>query len=160
MTGKGSTEISQNCPRQVQGICRAGLMVEYMRDLRQMSEILNLEGRHADELKVLLLEFYVMLNCGEAIPAIDRELVSSIRKAAVAVGASKYDVEELLLTMIHDDTTPRRSFTHQGQPICSGALHERRVGQSRVDCSQIQKGVIPLTIWKKVVKYGGGKHKG
>ena len=108
MTGKGSTrdfaELSKASARHL----RAGLMVEYMRDLRQMSEILNLEGRHADELKVLLLEFYVMLNCGEAIPAIDRELVSSIRKAA---GASKYDVEELLLTMIHDDTTPRRSFT-------------------------------------------------
>ena len=103
MTGKGSTrdfaELSKASARHL----RAGLMVEYMRDLRQMSEILNL--------KVLLLEFYVMLNCGEAIPAIDRELVSSIRKAAVAVGASKYDVEELLLTMIHDDTTPRRSFT-------------------------------------------------
>lgn len=111
MEGNGSTgdfaELSQASARHL----RAGLMAEYADDLRQMSKILEQEGRHADELKVLLLEFYVMLNCGETIPAIDRELVSSIRKAAAAAGASKYDVEELLLATIHDDTAPRRNFT-------------------------------------------------
>lgn len=44
MTGKGSTrdfaELSKASARHL----RAGLMVEYMRDLRQMSEILNLEA--------------------------------------------------------------------------------------------------------------------
>lgn len=90
---------------------RAGMMLEYIRDLRRMAEILSLEKKNMDELKVLMLAFYVLLNCGEAIPAIDRELVSSIRKAAEAAGASKYDVEELLLATIHDDTAPRRNFT-------------------------------------------------
>ena len=45
MTGKGSTrdfaELSKASARHL----RAGLMVEYMRDLRQMSEILNLSDR-------------------------------------------------------------------------------------------------------------------
>ena len=111
MDGKGSTrdfaELSKASARHL----RAGLMAEYMLDLRQMSKILDLEGRHVDELKVLLLEFYVMLNCGETIPAIDQELVFSIQKAEAAAGASKYDVEELLLTTIHDDTAPLRNFT-------------------------------------------------
>lgn len=53
------------------------------------------------------------LNCGETIPAIDQELVFSIQKAEAAAGASKYDVEELLLTTIHDDTAPLRNFTHR-----------------------------------------------
>lgn len=113
MDGKGSTrdfaELSKASARHL----RAGLMAEYMLDLRQMSKILDLEGRHVDELKVLLLEFYVMLNCGETIPAIDQELVFSIQKAEAAAGASKYDVEELLLTTIHDDTAPLRNFTHR-----------------------------------------------
>ena len=111
MDGKGSTrdfaELSKARARHL----RAGLMAEYMLDLRQMSKILDLEGRHVDELKVLLLEFYVMLNCGETIPVIDQELVFSIQKAEAAAGASKYDVEELLLTTIHDDTAPLRNFT-------------------------------------------------
>ena len=76
-----------------------------------MAKILKHEGRSIDELKVLILGFYIKLNCGETIPAIDRELVSSIRKAAAAAGASKYDVEELLLSTIHEDTAPRRNFT-------------------------------------------------
>lgn len=144
MEGKGCArdfaELSKASARHL----RAGLMVEYMRDLRQMSEILNLEGRHADELKVLLLEFYVMLNCGETIPAIDRELVSSIQKAAAAAGASKYDVEELLLTTIHDDTAPRRRFTPRDSlyvlELCmSGgwAGAESIIMESRTDASRL-----------------------
>lgn len=145
MEGKGSArdfaELSKASARHL----RAGLMVEYMRDLRQMSEILNLEGRHTDELKVLLLEFYViMLNCGETIPAIDRELVSSIRKAAAAASASKYDVEELLLTTIHDDTAPRRRFTPRDSlyvlELCmSGgwAGAESIIMESRTDASRL-----------------------
>ena len=90
---------------------KGGMMTEYVNDLRQMAKILKHEGRSIDELKVLILGFYIKLNCGETIPAIDRELVSSIRKASAAAGASKYDVEELLLSTIHEDTAPRRNFT-------------------------------------------------
>lgn len=144
MEGKGSTwdfaELSRASARHL----RAGLMAEYVGDLRQMSRILEREGRHADELKVLLLEFYVMLNCGETIPAIDRELVSSIRKAAAAAGASKYDVEELLLTTIHDDTAPRRRFTPRDSlyvlELCmSGgwAGAESIIMESRTDASRL-----------------------
>lgn len=111
MEGKGSTRDFAELSRASARHLRAGLMAEYVGDLRQMSRILEQESHHADGLKVLLLEFYVMLNCGETVPAIDRELVSSIRKAAAAAGASKYDVEELLLATIHDDTAPRRNFT-------------------------------------------------
>ena len=135
------------------------MMTEYVNDLRQMAKILKHEGRSIDELKVLILGFYIKLNCGETIPAIDRELVSSIRKAAAAAGASKYDVEELLLSTIHEDTAPRRNFTPRDSLYV--LEHERRLGTSGVDCSQIQSGsVIPLTIWQKVVRCRGGKHKG
>ncbi len=111
MEGEGSSRDFAELSRASARHLRAGLMAEYIGDLRKMSEILEQEGRHADELKLLLLEFYVTLNYGETVPAIDRELVSSIRKAAAAAGASKYDVEELLLTTILDDTAPRRNFT-------------------------------------------------
>lgn len=142
MEGKERTgefaELSRASARHL----RAGMMAEYAGDLRQMSRILEQECRYADELKVLLLEFYVMLNCGETIPAIDRELVSSIQRVAAAAGASKYDVEELLLATIHDDTAPRRNFTPRDSlyvlELCMNGDWERAESiavRSRVEAS-------------------------
>lgn len=90
---------------------KSGMTAEYIRDLQEMAEILEREGRHLDELKVLILAFYIALNCDETIPAIDRGLVDLICKAATKTGASKYDVGELLLATVHSDTAPKKIFT-------------------------------------------------
>lgn len=61
-----------------------------------------------DELKVLVLEFFFRLNCAETTPVIDPDLVRKMADAAEAAGLTKYELDELFLDTIRDDSVPRR----------------------------------------------------
>lgn len=87
---------------------KTGMYPDYMLDLREMSKILEKEGLRMDELKVLVLEFFFRLNCAETTPAIDPDLVRKMVDAAEAAGLTKYELDELFLDTIRDDSVPRR----------------------------------------------------
>ena len=88
-----------------------GMYPAYLLDLREMSNILKEEGLLVDELKVLMLEFFFRLNCPETDPAIDPDLVHEMEDAAKACGLTKYEIDELFLDTVRDDTAPRRILT-------------------------------------------------
>lgn len=97
---------------EVSALCsdhlKTGMYPAYLLDLREMSNILKEEGLRMDELKVLVLEFFFRLNCAETTPVIDPDLVRKVADAAEAVGLTKYDLDELFLDTIRDDSVPRR----------------------------------------------------
>ena len=87
---------------------KTGMYPDYMLDLREMSNILEKEGLRMGELKVLVLEFFFCLNCAETTPVIDPDLVRKMADAAEAAGLTKYELDELFLDTIRDDSVPRR----------------------------------------------------
>lgn len=97
---------------EVSALCsdhlKTGMYPAYLLDLREMSNILKEDGLRMDELKVLVLEFFFRLNCAETTPVIDPDLVRKVADAAEAVGLTKYDLDELFLDTIRDDSVPRR----------------------------------------------------
>ena len=87
---------------------KTGMYTAYLLDLREMSNILKEEGLRMDELKVLMMEFFFRLNCSETMSAIDPDLVRKVADAAETVGLTKYELDELFLDTIRDDSVPRR----------------------------------------------------
>lgn len=87
---------------------KTGMYPAYLLDLREMSNILKEEGLRMDELKVLMMEFFFRLNCSETMPAIDPDLVRKVADAAEAAGLTKYELDELFLDTVRDDSVPRR----------------------------------------------------
>lgn len=87
---------------------KTGMYPAYMLDLREMSNILEKEGLRMDELKVLMLEFFFRLNCTETTPVIDPDLVRKVADVAEAAGLTKYELDELFLDTVRDDSVPRR----------------------------------------------------
>ena len=85
-----------------------GMYPAYLLNLREMSNILKEEGLRMDELKVLMMEFFFRLNCLESTPAVDPDLVCEMKDAAEAVGLTKYELDELFLDTVRDDSAPER----------------------------------------------------
>ena len=94
------------------GHLRGGELGKCGKDLFVMSTHLREEGRRVDELKALMLSFFLDLNGVSSGPAINR---STAKRAADAFGASglgRNEMEELYTDTIRGDTVPK--------PIMSG----------------------------------------
>ena len=57
-----------------------------------------------EELKILLLDFFLALNSSDGPPIIDRVLINKITVAAKSAGLTKYDLDELFLDTVSGDT--------------------------------------------------------
>lgn len=84
---------------------KSGALLEYIQDLKRMAEVLNTEGLRVDELKILMLAFYFVLNCTYMI---DYDLIEKARAAVAASGMTENEVEQLYLDTIRPDTIPHR----------------------------------------------------
>ena len=90
-----------------------------------------------------------MLNCGDMISTIDQGLVFSIQEATLAAGVSKYNMEELMLTTVYDNTSPYRNFTPRD------SLSRWRLGEGGINCEEYWGGNNQtLTIYQKDVGAG------
>lgn len=90
---------------------KAGMLDRYAFDLRIMGSILRKEGRYKDELKVLMLAFYIELDGALREPYIDLALVAMIMKAAMCSGLDKYQINELYMDTVRADATPNHIMT-------------------------------------------------
>ena len=89
------------------GHLRGGELGKCGKDLFVMATHLGEEGRRVDELKALMLSFFLDLNGVSSGPAINR---STAKRAADAFGASglgRNEMEELYTDTIRGDTVPK-----------------------------------------------------
>lgn len=96
--------------REAQLSVRAGDLVRYAETLGDMSRFLKSEGRHQDELKVLLVKLYIDLSGIGKPPVLDPYTLDSIAAAAEAAGFNRCQVEEFYMDSIRRDVTPRHEF--------------------------------------------------
>jgi hypothetical protein len=95
------TELSKQSAKHL----KEGMLRHYVRDMKQMSDILSEEGLRTDELKFLMIAFCFEMNC---FAEIDSALVEKTRDAVVASGMTENELEQLYLDTVRPDTTPRR----------------------------------------------------
>lgn len=128
MARQGNDAAFSELSRRAERHLRAGMLADYTDDLRRMASVLHEEGRYHDELKVRMLDFHVMLNCGDTLPAIDCGLVQLISDARARSGLSRYEADEMFLESVHEDSTPRRLFTPRDSlyilELCSGGREQ------------------------------------
>lgn len=86
---------------------RAGMLDYYTYDLKSMAALFGREKKYTDKLKVLMIAFHIDLSgvCQE--PFIDDAVISGMKTAIGKTAMNKYQVDELFLMTIRNDTTPR-----------------------------------------------------
>lgn len=107
MNDKGFSELSSECRRHL----KSGRLDLYAIDLKCMGDILGREDRHIDELKVLMLAFYIDLSGVHQQPFIDRELPKYIRSAVIRSELDAHQFRELYMETVRTDTTPSHVMT-------------------------------------------------
>ena len=93
--------------RQGQEFLRSGKLQFYSDTLKQMARILLAEGNRIDQMKVLMLAFYIDLSGVGIWPYVDEILAEELRKAIVETQIGIYQFRELYLETARDDVTPR-----------------------------------------------------
>lgn len=93
-----------------QGFMRTGNLHLYSATLKQMSNILLEENKRIDEIKVLMLAFYIDLSGIGVGPYIDTIFAEKMRKALVDTQMDLYQFRELYLDTIRSDVTPRHTM--------------------------------------------------
>lgn len=93
-----------------QEFMRTGNLHLYSATLKQMSNILLEENKRIDQIKVLMLAFYIDLSGIGTGPYIDTIFAEEMRKALVATQMDLYQFRELYLDTIRADATPRHTM--------------------------------------------------
>ena len=94
-----------------QEFMRSGNLLGYAAVLKQMSHILLAEEKRTDQIKVLMLAFYLELNIIGISQYIDDGSVGKMREALTATRMDIYNFRELYLDTIRADTVPFKHFT-------------------------------------------------
>lgn len=100
--------------RGLQNAYKSGDWERASETLRLMAYILETENKHTDELKALMLSFYIDLSGVERMPFTNNDTVERIRTAYRKSGMSETDICCLYFDVIRDDTMPRHSLTVTG----------------------------------------------
>lgn len=90
---------------------RKGDLRLYSYDLREMARILDAEGKYIDEVKLLMIVFYVDLSGGDTMPFVSEVLVETLKKAMLRAALSPNDVKKLYFDTIREDITPSHRMT-------------------------------------------------
>lgn len=80
-------------------------------DLKIMGDVLCREGKRADELKVLMLAFYIDLSGTSQKPFIDKASVGHIKSAVVQLKFDEHQIRELYMDTARADATPCHIMT-------------------------------------------------
>lgn len=123
---------------------KAGKLKEYVLLLDEMALLLRFEALYADELKVLMLKFYLLLNCFDVARGIDSKLVEEIRAAIDSSKLQKHEVDELYLETIMQDSAPRRIMTVRDSLYVLELYTEGRMKEAESIVSDFQTGVSGL----------------
>lgn len=90
---------------------QAGYLDWYSFDLKAMANLLDREGKYVDEVKLLMVAFYIDLSGDRVRSYIDNDLAFSIRKAVLKSGMSDAEIEELYRDAVRSDITSRHCLT-------------------------------------------------
>ena len=85
---------------------RSGNLRLYSATLKQMSKILLQEEKRIDQIKVLMLAFYIDLSGSGVSPYIDTIFAEEMRKALVDTQMDLYQFRGLYLDTVREDVTP------------------------------------------------------
>lgn len=80
-------------------------------DLEEASLIFEEERRFFDELRALMLVFYIELSGASYTPFIDSLVLFRTENVALRLGFDSYQVGELYMEKVHPDATPRHIMT-------------------------------------------------
>lgn len=117
---------------------RAGQFSDLSDTYAEMAEFLEAEGKYSDELKVLMLTFYLDLS-GIERPAHIRSSIPDRATNAFAMSKmSKHEMTELYLETIRSDCTPRHTMTVLGSLKLFNLCLRGRVG----DAERILKRIV------------------
>lgn len=101
------SELSADCRRHL----KAGRLDLFSCDLKIMGDVLCREGKRADELKVLMLAFYIDLSGTSQKPFIDKASVGHIKSAVVQLKFDEHQIRELYMDTARADATPCHIMT-------------------------------------------------
>lgn len=97
--------------RQCREYLMSGKLDLYSVTLKRMAEILDIEEKYVDEVKSLMVAFYIDLSGVGHSPYIDRLLVKSMNIAIRKSNLRKGAIKDLYFETIREDTTPRHMLT-------------------------------------------------
>lgn len=83
-----------------------GELSAYSSNLRKMATILNNEGNHKDELKHLMIAFYIDVSGWNGKSQIDWEMVTDIIIAYSRIGCSADELKTLFMGIVKSDIVP------------------------------------------------------
>ena len=104
----------------------------YSEDLREMSLVVESEGKYEDALKISMMKFHIDLSGLDSEPHIDRENIEVARNSIERKNYSSESIENLFRKTIHANMTPSHCFTVSGSlRIFKLALDgaERKIGE-------------------------------
>jgi len=97
--------------RQCREYLMSGKLDLYSVTLKRMAEILDIEEKYVDEVKSLMVAFYIDLSGVGHSPYIDRLLVESMNIAIRKSNLRKGAIKDLYFETVREDTTPRHTLT-------------------------------------------------
>ena len=103
-------ELSVSCGQHM----RAGRFDELSDTYAEMASVLEAEGKYTDELKVLMLLFYIDLSGIGSEPHIRSTLPARATMALERTKMSKHEMTDLYLETVRRDCTPRHTMTVLG----------------------------------------------
>lgn len=101
------SELSADCRRHL----KAGRLDLFSCDLKIMGDVLCREGKRTDELKVLMLAFYIDLSGAYQEPFIDKVSMAHIRSTVSQSKLDEHQIRELYMDTARADATPRHAMT-------------------------------------------------
>lgn len=94
--------------------CKAGEWTKASGTLRLMADVLYTSKNYEDELRCLILSFYIDMSGCQRQAFVNEETVAAMREAYALSGIDKARMDELYYESIKEVSFPRHSFTPIG----------------------------------------------
>ncbi len=107
---KRFSELSQQAMEYI----KEAKFMEYTDTLSLMADVARAEGKRYDELKLLIIRFYVLVSGIADKPHIEWGDFELIEEAVKADKISEQQVKDLFFSTVHDRLTPRHRFSIAG----------------------------------------------
>ena len=100
--------------KQAMKYIRASKFIEYADTLSLMADVVRSEGKRYDELKLLIIRFYVLVSGLADKPHIEWGDFELIDDAIKTDGITEEQVKDLFFSSVHDRLTPKHRFSVAG----------------------------------------------
>jgi len=104
---KSFADLSAKCRRYI----REGHIALYSDTLKEMAGLLEENGRFLDELRILILSFYIDLSGFGRAPYIDKSLPAMLQTAIYNSGLERHELCELYLKVIQPDVVSKHTMS-------------------------------------------------